>query len=134
MLRNNNTQLTELHFYINEIARCINISVILSARRQDHKFNTIINFSTFLQFSYIQINQQASCLHRTLLAQPNLYSSPRLPPQTHFPALPPTMKPEHLLLKTHIMQHKMNLTIQSQTSYPNHIISSNNLVLTSRYL
>ena len=36
-------QLTELQFYINNIARCLGIVDILSARRQYHKFNTFTN-------------------------------------------------------------------------------------------
>ena len=39
-LREKNPQLTELKFYINNIARCIGIVYILSARRQYHLFNT----------------------------------------------------------------------------------------------
>ena len=39
-LRKKNMQLTELQFYINNIARCLDIVDLLSTRRQYHQFNT----------------------------------------------------------------------------------------------
>ena len=50
-----NLQLTELKLYINNIARCLDIVVLLSARIQDHQFNITKQCSTFLQFDYLQI-------------------------------------------------------------------------------
>ena len=48
-----NLQLPELQFYINDIARCISIVVILAARIQDHQFNNIIKCYTFLKVDYL---------------------------------------------------------------------------------
>ena len=42
----NNLQLMELQFYINNIARCLGMVVLLSERRQDHQFNTLIDCSS----------------------------------------------------------------------------------------
>ena len=97
-LYENNMQLTELKLYINKIARCLGIVVILSARIQDHQFKLFIKCSTLLQVYYIQINQQASVVHINLQAQPNIYFSSRLQPQTHDLNLQPPLKPQHLLL------------------------------------
>ena len=72
ILLENNLQLTELQFYINNIARCLGIVVILSARIQDRQFNTLIKCYTFLQANYLQITQQASVSQITLQAQPIL--------------------------------------------------------------
>ena len=44
--------------------------VLLSARRQDNQFNTIINCSPYLQVDYLQIKQQESVTRITLQAQP----------------------------------------------------------------
>ena len=54
-LRENNLQLIELQFYINNIIRCIGIVDILSEERKDHQFNTLINYYTFLQVNYLKI-------------------------------------------------------------------------------
>ena len=43
-----NLQLTELQFYIKNIARCLGIVVLLSARRQDHQLRTTKEYSDFL--------------------------------------------------------------------------------------
>ena len=55
MLRKKNIQLIELQFYINNIARCLGIVYILSARIKYHQLNIIIKCSTFLQVYYLQI-------------------------------------------------------------------------------
>ena len=55
-------QLKELKFYINNIARCLSIVVLLSERRQYHQFNTPKERSTLLSVDYIKITQQASDL------------------------------------------------------------------------
>ena len=41
-IREKNLQLTELQLYINNIARCLCIGFILSARKQDYQLNTLI--------------------------------------------------------------------------------------------
>ena len=46
MLREKNLQLTELQFCINNIATCLGIVDLLSARRQDHQWNTLIQCET----------------------------------------------------------------------------------------
>ena len=62
MLREENLQLIDLKLYTNNIAKCLDVVVILSARRQYNQFNNLIKCSTFLQVYYIQINQQASVI------------------------------------------------------------------------
>ena len=54
-LHEKNLQLTQLQFYIKNIARCIGIVVLLSEKGQDNQFNTFIKCYTFLQVNYLRI-------------------------------------------------------------------------------
>ena len=65
-LRKKNLQLTELQLFINNIASFLSILFVLSARRQDFQFNTLIKCFTFFKFSYLKITQQSSALQSTL--------------------------------------------------------------------
>ena len=46
ILCENNLQLTELQFYINNIIMCQGIVALLSESKQDHQLNTLIKCST----------------------------------------------------------------------------------------
>ena len=66
-----NMQLTELKLYINNIARCLCIVDILSARIQYHQWYTLIKFATLFT-SWLSTNhnniQQASDINQKLLS------------------------------------------------------------------
>ena len=90
-------QLMELHLYLNNIARCLGIVVLLYERIQYHQFKNIIKCYTFLQVDYTQITPKASFIQSTLQAQPNIYFPSCIPPQTRDPALQHPLIPQHLV-------------------------------------
>ena len=63
----------------------------------------------------------------------HLYSSLCIPPQTHLTALPTTLKPQYLLIWTHLMWQKLTFPLQSKTYFPTLIISSR-VMISSRNL
>ena len=132
----------ELQLYIKNIARRICIVELLSARAQDHQWNTIITYCTISTIRLYTNKKNSTSLwyspnfQSIIQTQPNIYSPLCIHQPTHAPTplrtIKHPLKLPHLLFRHFLIWSKLNLPLQSKNYLPVLIITMSNKIKNPR--